>query len=110
MSCAPKEIAIALFGHPVRAGKMCVIHAAGAVGMDSGINIEQDLYDLLPCRPIRLGVEQTQVQFQMSPVIGRQTCTTWRLIVVSVSSHPHPPSIAACATVVNLIDEAFFGK
>ena len=41
-------MAIAMRGHPARAGKMAVMHRAGTIGFPGSVQAKQDLHDLAP--------------------------------------------------------------
>ena len=72
---APKQVAVAVFGHPSGAQEMAFMDVPGAFGIVAGINAEQDGNRFAPVRAVGMGVEQANVELQMLHVIvgGRRT-------------------------------------
>eukprot|EP00873_Tetraselmis_striata_P031459 jgi/Tetstr1/451723/TSEL_038759.t1 len=52
------KFAVAAFGHPMRAREMSVMNEAAALGVEIGIEIEEDSHRLAPVGPVALGIEQ----------------------------------------------------
>lgn len=59
---------------------MQCMDARGAIGLGARRDTEQRFDDVLPMRSCRVGVQQTQVELQMGPIVTGQCCTAWRLI------------------------------
>ena len=74
------EFPIAAFGHPARAGQMGIVNEAAALGVEVGIEAEQDLHGFAPIGAVARGVEQAQIQRHVLPIIGREPLTGRRRI------------------------------
>ena len=72
---ALEQLAIAMLCHPLRAGKMAVIHLAGAFGFLVGVDLEQNLADFMHAGAAFDGVEQAQVERHMRVIIVGQVVT-----------------------------------
>lgn len=80
MQTGSEKLAETVLGHPFCASEMRCVDARGAVGFGAGRDAEQRLDDLLPMSSGRIGVEQTQIELQMGPIVSGQCCAAGRLI------------------------------
>ena len=72
---------IALFGHPARAFQMAVMHSAGAIGINVGIQAKDDRRNVAPFRARFSSIKEPQIGDKMALVVSRNTITDWRAVI-----------------------------
>jgi hypothetical protein len=75
------------------------VNMARVFGILAWVEVEQNRHDLLPVRPIRVGVEQAQIERRLRLVILRQHRAFRRFIEQSLVCHLDPP----CCTVGGIL-------
>jgi hypothetical protein len=60
-----KQMAVAMLGHPSRAGQMAFPGAPRAIGFPVRIDVQHDAGDFLPVGAITLGIEQSKIRDQV---------------------------------------------
>ena len=65
---------VAVFGHPVGAGEVCIVYPARALGLGVGVDAEQDFDGFLPVSTVRLGIEQTTIEFTSLKLMEEYSC------------------------------------
>lgn len=84
------EFAIAVGGHPARAGEVGVMDASGTLRVGFRIKAEQDMDSFAPIGAVRGRVEQTQIELHMLTIIGREPRALWRLVKKICAGHNRP--------------------
>lgn len=102
---APKELAIAVLGHPSGTGEMGIVDVACPFRVVRRVDLKKNGHNFTPIRTVGGGVQQAQIEFRMRPVIICQRRTFRRLIEEIVVSHLGPPSskLAVLSATVNHI-------
>ncbi|ALV27464.1 hypothetical protein ADZ37_22305 [Pannonibacter phragmitetus] len=83
------QLAVAVFGHPVRAGEVSVMDGPAMLGVMFGIEAKENLHSFAPIGAITLGIEQAHVEFHMLAIIGRQRLAGRWLVEESLCRASH---------------------
>jgi hypothetical protein len=76
----PQQFAVAVLGHPARAGKVAVVDAARALTVSVRVEPEQDADDLRPLRTLVSCVEKADVEREVLAIVFGQAGTLRWLI------------------------------
>jgi hypothetical protein len=80
MCRAAQEVLIAVPGHPSGAGKVAIQSTACTGRIPLGINVQYQPDDFGPIGSFCIGLQQTQVRYQVFLIIWREDVRYWCLI------------------------------
>lgn len=65
-----KQVLVSGLRHPLCARKVALMDGFGTLGLRIGVDAEEQPYDLAPISPFFFGYQQSQIDCQVSFVIG----------------------------------------
>jgi hypothetical protein len=98
MLCVLDQMTIAAFDHPAGAGEVAVMYLPGAVRFAVRIYAKYDPHRFRPVRVILMGVVDTEVEFDVAPIIigefGTRGCDVVKRLSHDWADHSKLGSVA----------------